>query len=790
MMKSFLIPRSLITGYASLSLLFSIVIGAQAFSKGWVFSALVLLFYCATVVISSWKSREALPYIAALALLSGWMETTFPGYNLDISAGILCLGVAVALLSIKHDRQVRLHPAAVALLLISLLVLISLIFVYFRIISFAPAPGFSYQNYAVNLFGLSSDNVILNVLMKAANLYSWFGLLFLALNYPFSHNKSFTYIVLFVLAANTVVVLAQLTWLPDFLVPPGQVAGNRHNGLTSFSYALGAAMEILFLLAPLWFRRKRELLALSVATVLMILFGTYFSGSRTALLVIAISSTGWLLILMYRKLPWLRVARISLIIGTIAALFVVSYLAIDSLPADPGTATGRLARYARQEGFLESAYHGRAEQYPLIFSVISRYPAIGLGVGSFHYQIANYQELYRPGLVPLNSYVMQSNAPNTYLGIAAELGLPALLLFIFAIIRIALERSHESGTYSLRSYFLLTGLLVYSFGLIVGPQLYNSEAAPWFWILCGGIVWSRKNDSNSSPQEADSHRWRITASALVSVSVVYIILNLIAQGGFDPNRQWAQLRWHLNIGFFPTEETGQWSGPQAAMLLEKGRFARIRWHAGAKGVKYKADVKFYLEGKVVLNRPAGGGKIDTTLLVMPGVPEDKRLFAISVEPPFIPADFGFGDDHRRLGIFLHSIEMLEKLDDWIGFYAEETNSTGRNFRWCAREGYVPLPEARAWRISVRSLRIPKDKTPVTLSVKINGVTLKSIELSNRWTEVTLTREDFLKVLGGGDTGPVAIHLESDRTYRPIDILGVDDDRELAFAVTTPEPPDQ
>ncbi len=58
-------------------------------------------------------------------------------------------------------------------------------------------------------------------------------------------------------------------------------------------------------------------------------------------------------------------------------------------------------------------------------NMIKKHPFLGIGYGSFPYFIMEYSEIE-----------VERDAHNTYLRIAAEMGIPALLIFLLLIILI------------------------------------------------------------------------------------------------------------------------------------------------------------------------------------------------------------------------------------------------------------------------------------------------------------------------------------------------------------------
>jgi len=108
-------------------------------------------------------------------------------------------------------------------------------------------------------------------------------------------------------------------------------------------------------------------------------------------------------------------------------------------------------------------------------------PLFGVGYGLF------------PHMIPRYASVGYVDAHNTYLILGAEMGLPALILFLiilFIMIKNALWVYRKSEDKFLKSFAL--GLLGGLFGLLVvnmfGSRLNSEEVSSYFWIYAGLIM--------------------------------------------------------------------------------------------------------------------------------------------------------------------------------------------------------------------------------------------------------------------------------------------------------------
>ena len=109
-------------------------------------------------------------------------------------------------------------------------------------------------------------------------------------------------------------------------------------------------------------------------------------------------------------------------------------------------------------------------------------PIFGYGYGTFPYVIGNYV----PGLSNFDAH-------NTYLILAAEMGIPALLIFLlilFIMIKNARWLYLKSKDKFVRAFAL--GMLGCLFGLVMvnmfGSRLNSEEVGAYFWIYAGLIM--------------------------------------------------------------------------------------------------------------------------------------------------------------------------------------------------------------------------------------------------------------------------------------------------------------
>jgi len=129
------------------------------------------------------------------------------------------------------------------------------------------------------------------------------------------------------------------------------------------------------------------------------------------------------------------------------------------------------------QGGLESSAAGRIEIWKGCLKMIKERPFFGVGYGLFEYTIRYYWS-GKSGV----------DAHNTYLIIAVEMGVPALLIFLWIIWRVFWQtRGLYRDTHDPFTKALCLGFLGGFFGLLMsnmfGSRLDSQEISSYFWIL-------------------------------------------------------------------------------------------------------------------------------------------------------------------------------------------------------------------------------------------------------------------------------------------------------------------
>ena len=250
-------------------------------------------------------------------------------------------------------------------------------------------------------------------------------------------------------------------------------------------------MAIAYFVACFGLLRRHSILACLLAPIF--LYGIFATGSRTGL--IALVATPLLALLVPRlvaRLGW-RVLTLY-IVGAIA-------LAVMAL-AVPSVTETALERYTSLSQIgSEDTWSGRWSSWQGALDVIASHPVLGVGAGTFAEATLAYSGVAFRNSVEKGEAA--SVAHNVYLGVASELGLVGLILFLgmlFFLFKAAVPIAQRSD--------LGTGILL---GLIV--FMIASITLPWgdhkmVYYLFGSVLALQLHYSGRRAPSAVKHERR------------------------------------------------------------------------------------------------------------------------------------------------------------------------------------------------------------------------------------------------------------------------------------------
>ena len=247
-------------------------------------------------------------------------------------------------------------------------------------------------------------------------------------------------------------------------------------GATPNTYACD--MAIVFFVAYFGLLRRHRGIAYLLAPVF--LYGIVATGSRTGL--IAFVATPLLALLVPRlaaRLGW-RVLTLYIVGATFVAVMALAVPSVTDLALERYTTLSQIES--------EETWNGRWSSWQGALDVIASHPILGVGAGNFAEATLEHSEQVFKGAVDAGEPT--SVAHDIYLGIASELGLVGLTLFLgvlFFLFRAAVPIAQRSdlGTGILVGLivFMIAGLTLpwgdhkmvyYLFGSVLALQLHYS----------------------------------------------------------------------------------------------------------------------------------------------------------------------------------------------------------------------------------------------------------------------------------------------------------------------------
>jgi O-antigen ligase len=773
----------LVALYGLIAMVFAMGVASLAWQKGMVPFTIYVICIIALSIIHFVLPRALFLSTLLLMPFIGWTSTGLPGFNLSLMGGLLCYVAALFCFKLLAAEDKRLSTVEILTLGFSLLTALSCGFALLRLDSFTLLKSSGYTNYSFNPLNINSADVLHHVLSISATLFSWFGLLVGARK---QWQNRWLPAVLLVIPVGTLAVMMYQRFVdPFFLLPLGFRAEFRLNGATSYAYALGALLVLLLALAPRFFSKERRamLLGFGLALIPIVLW----SGSRLALLIyplfILVYAGSWLASMMLTKsrLPW---NKIILSAAGVLAVCVALLIVVQATTSDgSNSALDRLLKHTGKEGWLGHFERTRLNAYPIAFAVIEEYPLAGVGLGTYYAEISKQVPLLLPeDFTITDKFNHRSNAPNLYLAIASDMGLPALGCFL-AIWLVAVYQSfnriRKEGL-NVENLALLAALLVVLLAFHIGPELYNGEVACLAMLLVAAN--SRRPESRETKvldnRVAKTIVFLLVLATAVGISFSYEDLSV--------DNQWEELQWHVDKGFYPFEESGRWSSDFATVVIQRtAPLVRLRWHVGNRQTPdYAPTVSFLVDGvEISTVENVVSGNTHTTVLPLHDK-LDSEFYAISVQvsPPLIPTKDEVSDDTRSLGIFLHGIEPAHAYTVLDGWKTEQRG--GRTFNWMDESVLIGTDGNRnRLTLAIKSGHPDLRTKPARISIFIDENLYEEVDIRYpaEWENL------FIPLTPGKMQ---IVRLEADRIYIPSEHRGNNDRRKLSFMVAVIEPEDK
>jgi len=301
------------------------------------------------------------------------------------------------------------------------------------------------------------------------------------------------------------VTIAALMAIRDYMTQTGgSLEHSRIGGIADQPNVLGAFfVYYMFLFTGFWLERVRRLKAWSFLIPFALCFrGIMVTFSRGAYLAFAQGLLG-LAFFKNKLLFMLAVAALVLTVLNPVMLPKGIQYRLQTTFRDQTQLTD-VYETEHLEHHLDTSSGTRLILWRGATQMIGDYPWMGVGFGRFHSRIKEY-----------TPEQLSMDAHNAYLITAAELGIPALVLFllvllaVFRVTSFVHKRSSDSFIRATALGFLggLSGLLMAN---MFGSRMNTTEVSGYFWILAAlmarAAMWTREE---LAAQPAPSRRRRL-----------------------------------------------------------------------------------------------------------------------------------------------------------------------------------------------------------------------------------------------------------------------------------------
>ncbi|MGA7991128.1 MAG: O-antigen ligase family protein, partial [Thermoanaerobaculia bacterium] len=319
-------------------------------------------------------------------------------------------------------------------------------------------------------------------------------------------------------------------------------------------------------------------------------------------------------------------------------------LAVRLLPRGVEIAAGglasRLGAALSARSFAQFANH-RVVFWRTAFEMTADEPLSGVGLAGFPYEFpAAYAKRH-------GSVTVTDSATNALLDVAAECGLPGLLLALLATVPL-LSRAFDAAFARGPIDPAARGAGIALAGLFVASQTGSHtrffEIGLLTSLVAGFIVVPRRDARDARAPASGSRQGTRTAGILAGAGILGA-----AFAAAPTRRPEAPFKTALWAGVYPARPGNEfhWAGPVAYRGLRRGETAAFFRVQNARPDGATVVVSVDLDGRPAERLELTAGE---TRDVRVDVPPGGTVVRLEASPTFVPRELSGGTDARRLGV--------------------------------------------------------------------------------------------------------------------------------------------
>jgi hypothetical protein len=516
---------------------------------------------------------------------------------------------------------------------------------------------------------------------------------------------------------------------------------------------------------------------------------SWFYGN--CLLVISVG----LLILSYSRVTWITATLILVWFATkklslnkkvmIGLVMAIAFWGINAFPHyfPPKPGNPYLTRLRNVIILKNLPDPPRIELWKRASGIIADYPITGSGVGTF-YRLSTFYE----GSTETAYKNQKENTHNYFLQLAAELGIPASLIFLVIlclVFRIGLTQNVKQKAAQPFNRGFLMGISAYLITCLTGHPLLLSSQQFLFWFMISAIVLADGNPKQAGPGKENA-KYAYGAIILFSGLILtgYLFNHGKAEADFEKYEiglypyevsQGKSFRWTSKIGIIKGDHNGR--------FLECDVSA-MPFNIGPKGLNFKMLLNGNVWEEVNFTQP-GTKKIRSYIPCEKNQPLEIKTVASKA---FKPVRYRINKDTRDLGVMMSEIKFGDEIPpEGIGFYQWDDWQGGRitgqgdrlplRFRWTGMNASVILNNEAKDGLKILLMAGHPNISKKQVRVQIWGerkIIREEIFTDHQWKEISLRAEELK------DVGVLTFRVS--RTWNP-KLWGISkDSRDLGVAV--------